>query len=190
MFGRKRKALKRAAAQQAPQKRQATAARDRRESASPPATDPARGPETSSSFKFTAASASDAGFDAAALQELPAYLDALVGNDEYPGFVAVMARGDKLVLGQTTGLHDRQTGASLRHDAIFHLKSMSKPFAAVAMMLLHEEGRWAIGDSVSKHLPEFKDIMKLPGSAAARADITRAVHPHGGLRLRPGRPRK
>ena len=133
---------------------------------------------TSSGFIFTPTPASDAGFDAAALQELPAYLDALVANDEYPGFTVMMARGDKLVLGHTTGLYDRQAGAPLRHDAIFALKSMSKPFAAVAMLLLREEGKWDLDDPVSKHLPEFKDIAKLPGSAATREPTLRELFTH------------
>lgn len=132
----------------------------------------------SSPFSFTVTPAGEAGFSAEVLRELPAYLDALVANSEYPGFVAVLARGDKLVLGHATGSHDLQTGAPLRHDAIFALKSMSKPFAAVAMMLLHEEGRWALDDPISKHLPEFKDIAQLPGSAATREPTLREVFTH------------
>ena len=132
----------------------------------------------SSSFRFTPTPASEAGFSAEVLRELPTHLDALVANGDYPGFVAVLARGDKLVLGHTTGPHDLQSGAPLRHDTIFALKSMSKPFAAVAMMLLHEEGRWAIDDPVSKHLPEFKDIANLPGSAATREPTLRELFTH------------
>jgi CubicO group peptidase (beta-lactamase class C family) len=131
-----------------------------------------------SDFRFTPSPPSAAGFAADALQELPPYLDALVANGDYPGFVTLLARGDQLVLGHATGLHDLESGTPLLPDAIFALKSMSKPFAAVAMMLLHEEGRWALDDPISKHLPEFAEIAKLPGSAATRQPSLREIFTH------------
>jgi len=43
---------------------------------------------------------------------------------------------------------------------------MTKPITAVAVMMLHEEGRFRLDDPVAKYLPEFKDVtVAVPGAA-------------------------
>jgi CubicO group peptidase (beta-lactamase class C family) len=42
---------------------------------------------------------------------------------------------------------------------------MTKPVTAVAMMILHDEGRWRVEDKLADHLPEFEDV-KGPGGGA------------------------
>lgn len=130
------------------------------------------------SFKFTPTPASEAGFSAAALGELDAYLDAKVVNGDQPGFILLLARGDQLVRGHVTGFSDWRSKTPLNPDAIFTLYSMSKPFAAVAMLLLYEEGRWQLDDPVSLHLPEFAEIAALPGSKAGREPTIRETFTH------------
>ena len=129
-------------------------------------------------FKFTPVPASEAGFLAESLQELPLYVDALVANGDYPGSVILLARGDKLVLGHTTGYDDIETRVRLQPDSLFTLFSMSKPLTAVGMLLLHEEGKWALDDPVSLYLPEFKNIADLPGSGATRGPTIRELFTH------------
>jgi CubicO group peptidase (beta-lactamase class C family) len=129
-------------------------------------------------FKFRPTPAAEAGFSAAVLQELPLYFDALVANGDYPGVVALLARGDELVLGHTSGFDDYESKRPLHPDSIFTLFSMSKPLTAVGMMLLHEEGKWELDDPVSRHLPEFKDIAALPGSGATREPTLRELFTH------------
>ena len=129
-------------------------------------------------FRFLPGPASDAGFSPSVLQELPTYLDALVANGDYPGSVILLARGDKLVLGHTTGYDDIETRDTLQPDSIFTLFSMSKPLTAVGMLLLHEEGKWALDDPISLHLPEFKNIADLPGSGATREPTIRELFTH------------
>jgi CubicO group peptidase (beta-lactamase class C family) len=129
-------------------------------------------------FRFTPVPASDAGFSAEVLSELPLYFDSLVANGDHPGAVILMARGDKLVLGHTTGFDDVETRLPLHPDSIFTLFSMSKPFTAVGMLLLHEEGKWELDDPVSLYLPEFKDIAKLAGSDATREPTIRELFTH------------
>ena len=120
-------------------------------------------------FRFKSATAEEAGFSASALGELDDYFDTMVANGELPGQVMLLARGDMLVHAHVTGFADCRDRRPLDADAIFTLFSMSKPLAAVAMLLLHEEGRWQFDDPVSDYLPEFADIASLPGSKATRA---------------------
>src|SRR3546814_8811782 len=55
---------------------------------------------------------------------------------------------------------------------------MSKPLAAVAMLLLHDEVKWQLNDPVSLHLPEFAGIAALPGSQATRCPTIRETFTH------------
>jgi CubicO group peptidase (beta-lactamase class C family) len=129
-------------------------------------------------FRFTPVPASDAGFSAEVLSELPLYFDSLVANGDHPGAVIIMARGDKLVLGHTIGFDDIETKLPLHPDSIFTLFSMSKPLTAVGMLLLHEEGKWQLDDPVSLYLPEFKGIAKRAGSEATREPTIRELFTH------------
>ena len=129
-------------------------------------------------FRFTPGTAKDAGFSGSVLAELDAYFDTLVAIGELPGHVMLLARGDTLVRGHTTGYSDWISKSPLHPDAIFTLFSMSKPLAAVAMLLLHEEGKWEFDDPISRYLPEFAGIAQLPGSSATREPTIRETFTH------------
>lgn len=129
-------------------------------------------------FRFKSATAEEAGFSASVLGELDDYFDTMVANGELPGQVMLLARGDMLVHAHVTGFADCRDRRPLYADAIFTLFSMSKPLAAVAMLLLHDEGRWQFDDPVSDYLPEFADIAGLPGSKATRVPTIRETFTH------------
>ncbi len=130
------------------------------------------------SFNFIASTAEQAGFSSDVLAELDAYFDTMVANGELPGHIMLLARGDRIVRGHVTGFADCEDRRPLDSNAIFTLFSMSKPLAAVAMLLLHEEGKWQFDDSVADYLPEFADIASLPGSRATRPPTIRELFTH------------
>ena len=129
-------------------------------------------------FMFKPVAADEAGFSAEPLQALRLYFDTLVAGGAFPGVVALLARGDQLVLGHTAGYADMETKTALHADSIFTLFSVTKPLTAVGMLLLHEEGKWNLDDPVSLHLPEFRDIAHLPGSGATREPTIRELFTH------------
>ncbi|MGN6497171.1 MAG: serine hydrolase domain-containing protein [Tsuneonella sp.] len=129
-------------------------------------------------FKLTPIPASEAGFSPSVLGELDSYVESLVANGELPGQVMLLARGDKLVHTHVTGFANWGTKAPLHPDTIFTLFSMSKPLTAAAMLFLHEDGKWDFDDPVSKYLPEFAGIEKLPGSKASRPPTIRETFTH------------
>jgi len=129
-------------------------------------------------FMFKPVPAGEAGFTVEPLQELRVYFDTLVASGEFPGVVALLARGERLVMSHTAGYADIDTKMPLHPDSIFTLFSMTKPLAAVGMMLLHEEGKWKLDDPISLHLPEFRDIASLPGSGATREPTIRELFTH------------
>ena len=119
-------------------------------------------------FQFIVATAEESGFSGVVLGELNGYYDTLVATGELSGLVMMLACGDKIVHSHVTGYNDWDKKTLLHPDTIFPLYSMSKPLAAIAMMLLHQNGRWHFDDPISKFLPEFENIARLPGSKASR----------------------
>jgi CubicO group peptidase (beta-lactamase class C family) len=56
---------------------------------------------------------------------------------------------------------------------LFRIYSMSKPVTAVAVMMLHDEGRFRLDDPVSKYLPEFGTVRV--GSGAETRPAARPI---------------
>jgi CubicO group peptidase (beta-lactamase class C family) len=61
------------------------------------------------------------------------------------------------------GKKDLESGEPLALDTIFRIFSMTKPVTGVAMMILHDEGRWSPDDPIAKHLPEFEGLRVFDG---------------------------
>ena len=129
-------------------------------------------------FSFGTAIAEEAGFSGVVLSELGAYYDGMVAGGQSPGHVLLLVKGDDIICSHVTGFADWETKEPLRADSIFGLYSMSRPLAAVAMLLLYEEGQWALDDPVSRHLPEFADIALRPGSKSTRCPTIRETFTH------------
>jgi CubicO group peptidase (beta-lactamase class C family) len=53
------------------------------------------------------------------------------------------------------GMADIERGQPMREDSIFRIASMTKPIVSVAVMMLHEEGRFTLDDPISKFIPEL-----------------------------------
>ena len=94
-------------------------------------------------------------------QGLKAYGDALKGlvaERRLAGVTTLVARHGKVVMYDAYGQQDLDAKKPLAKDAIFRIASMTKPITGVAMMMLWEQGKWALDDPVAKHIAEFKDL--------------------------------
>jgi CubicO group peptidase (beta-lactamase class C family) len=103
------------------------------------------------------------GFSSERLQRLHALMQQTVDKKQLSGIVTILARHGKIIDYRTYGNKDMTTGAPMTKDAIFRDYSMTKPVTAVAMMILYEQGKWLPFDSISKHIPEFKDLKVFKG---------------------------
>ena len=95
------------------------------------------------------------GFSADRLQTLQRTMRGLVDEGKLGGVTTLVARHGKVVYVDAYGVQDLTTGTPVRTDTIFRIASMTKPIVGVAMMMLWEQGRWALDDPVAKHIPEF-----------------------------------
>jgi CubicO group peptidase (beta-lactamase class C family) len=101
------------------------------------------------------------GFTREGLAQLNAHSQALVNDGKIANVVTLIARHGELVNCEAYGVHDVSATppVPVKVDSIFRIASMTKPITAAAMMILWEEGKWALEDPVSRFIPEFKDLM-------------------------------
>jgi CubicO group peptidase (beta-lactamase class C family) len=107
-------------------------------------------------------------------------LGSILGNSvddgDIPGAVALVARGHA-VHAVALGAQDVEGGAPMRRDTIFRIASMTKPVAAVAAMILVEEGKLRLDEPVTRLLPELENMRVLRTIDAPLDDTVPAERP-------------
>lgn len=126
----------------------------------------------------TIASPESVGFSADGLKALQQTMRALVDDGKLAGVTTLVARHGKVVSLDTYGVQDLATKKPVTRDTIFRLASMTKPIVGVAMMMLWEQGKWALDDPVARHIPEFERCR--------RGDDAEHQRQHADRRLAPG----
>jgi CubicO group peptidase (beta-lactamase class C family) len=87
-----------------------------------------------------------------------ARLDALVApyrENGAPGMVAVLIRNGRVAWQTAFGLADLETHRAITPDTQFELGSVTKPFTAMAIMILADEGKLRFDDTLDQYCPEF-----------------------------------
>jgi CubicO group peptidase (beta-lactamase class C family) len=102
-----------------------------------------------------------------------------IDNGNVPGAVTLVARNGKLVHLEAHGVLDVETKTAMPKDAIFRLASMTKPVAAVSVMMMVEEGKVRLTDPISRFIPEFANMKVAVAPPGGRA---------GGAPAGPGGP--
>jgi CubicO group peptidase (beta-lactamase class C family) len=92
---------------------------------------------------------------AEALREYDRYLARLAAEDDFSG-VALVTYRDRPVLARAYGMADKERGVPNRIDSRFNLGSASKPFTALAIVQLAEQGRLAFDATVGTYLDGFR----------------------------------
>jgi CubicO group peptidase (beta-lactamase class C family) len=100
-----------------------------------------------------------AGLSSERLREATALLNRYVAEQRIAGAVAAVARRGQLAYLETAGVQDLQTRAPMTERSLFRIYSMTRPVTAVAVMMLHEEGRFELDDPVARFIPEFQNVV-------------------------------
>ncbi len=101
------------------------------------------------------------GMSSARLARIDSVIEGYIADKRVAGTVSLVMRHGKVVYFKAHGMQDREKSIPMPKDAIFRICSMSKPITSVAVMMLYEEGRFMLGDPVSKYIPEFKNPVVL-----------------------------
>lgn len=75
--------------------------------------------------------------------------------------------GTDIVHQSRHGYMDIETRTPLRDDAVYRIYSNTKIITSVALMMLHEQGRFGLDDPVATYIPAFTDMNVLcPGATS------------------------
>ena len=99
-----------------------------------------------------------AGFDPRALARLRSAFAERVDAGRIPGAVWLLGRDAVPEHVDCVGWQDAARTVALREDAIFRIRSMTKPIVSVAALVLFEQGRLRLADPVARFVPEFADV--------------------------------
>lgn len=105
------------------------------------------------------------GFTAESMEKLKADMHAYSGGTK--PIVTLLARNGEIVYHDAFG---KDKTKPVTKDSIFNLMSMTKPISGAAMMTFFEEGKFALDDLVSKHIPEFAELKV--GTAPQKTPMT------------------
>src|SRR3954454_10786955 len=86
------------------------------------------------------------------LDRITAYFDNEVTSGRLPGVVVLVQQHGKPVYLQTFGGRATRPALVMRPDPIFATPSMPKPVTCLGAMMLIDEGKLALTDSVSKYI--------------------------------------
>ncbi len=117
---------------------------------------------------------SKAGFSKPRLEQLRQVLSGHIESGAMPGLVALVSRHDEVHV-ETLGTLAMGDPAPMRRDTIFRIASLSKLVAAAAAMMLVEDCKIRLGDSIEPWLPELAHRRVLK-SIASQLDDTVPAH--------------
>jgi CubicO group peptidase (beta-lactamase class C family) len=85
--------------------------------------------------------------------EIDDYVKGQMQRLHIPAISIAVIKDGSLIKAEGYGLADIEHGIPARPDTVFKIGSVSKQFIATGIMLLVQDGRVALGDKISRHLP-------------------------------------
>lgn len=87
----------------------------------------------------------------------------------YPGVAVAVTQHGRAMCKVRVGWQDPQRQIALAPNTLFRIYSMTKPVIALAVLLLHQQGRLRLDDPVVRWLPKFGShgVQRLDGSMEA-----------------------
>ena len=72
-----------------------------------------------------------------------------------PGATVIVVRDGKIIFRKSQGMANLELGVPIEPDMVFRLGSITKQFTAVSILMLAEQGKLALDDSISRFLPGY-----------------------------------
>ena len=111
----------------------------------------------------------DNGFSTERLRRVDAYLQGQVDSSRIAGAVGLVMRDGKVVYERAVGWADKESGRRMTADAMFRIASQTKALTSIAIMILFEEGRIALGNPVSRFIPAYARTTVMVNGQPVRA---------------------
>lgn len=118
----------------------------------------------------------DAGLSKPRLELMHRVLSARVERKEVVGLVALVSHHDEVHV-ETLGALAIDHAAPMNRDTIFRIASLMKPITAAAAMILVEECKLRLDESIEDWLPEFANRRVLKSISSPADETIPAVRP-------------
>lgn len=105
------------------------------------------------------------------LQRIDVLMQEYIDQQMIAGAMTVVARRGRLAHWGCFGKMDIEANKPMQPDTIFHIYSMTKPITTVALLMLHEEGRFQLDDPVSRFIPEVAGMKVCVDPTAAELKL-------------------
>ena len=96
-----------------------------------------------------------ADIEQARLDAVTADLQARIDEGKLSGAVVMIAQNGEIQLSKALEYQNVEDEIPMQEDTIFRIFSMTKPITGTALMVLHDEGKFELNDTVEKYLPEL-----------------------------------
>jgi CubicO group peptidase (beta-lactamase class C family) len=106
-------------------------------------------------YSFPHVAPAEVGVSSNGLQLLDQEINSWVESGQLIGGELLIIKDKKTIYHKVHGWADREAKRPLKLNAIWSIKSMTKPFTASAIMLLAEHGKLSLSDKVTNYLPKF-----------------------------------
>jgi CubicO group peptidase (beta-lactamase class C family) len=117
----------------------------------------------------------DVGLSSARLAKIGPWMQRLVEDRKLAGLsVAVLRRGVVAYVA-ASGLADIAREMPFARETLVRIYSMTKPLTSVAIMMLYEEGRFQLDDSIARLLPCFSNMRVFTGGSRANPETVPAA---------------
>lgn len=98
-------------------------------------------------------------------QNLEGRIDSLILTEfkdkNGPGGVFLVAQNGKPIYQKAFGKANLELGVDLTPEYVFQIGSMTKQFTAVAILMLEEQGKLSVADTLSKYIPDYPSGNKI-----------------------------
>jgi CubicO group peptidase (beta-lactamase class C family) len=88
------------------------------------------------------------------------YVQAEMARQHIPGVSVLVSRSGEIVLAQGFGFSNVELQVPVKPETLFQSGSVGKQFAATAVMMLVEEGKVGLDDSITKYFPDAPATWK------------------------------
>ena len=90
--------------------------------------------------------------------QIDEYLRAQMKEQQIPGVALAVVRDGKIVLARGYGLANVEHQVPVKPETVFQSGSTGKQFTATAVMILVEEGKLSLEDSITKYIPNAPEL--------------------------------
>lgn len=91
---------------------------------------------------------------------LDAYVEAEMAARHIPGLALAVVEGDRVVYARGYGLADVANAVPVTDSTAFLIASVTKTFAAAAVLMLVGEGRVALDAPIGRYVPDLPDVWR------------------------------